>query len=107
MPNLGWRFVLCCLMQQQIEITRLIADLQARSIVHHYIIMQLVRSNARETDNPRAYLSGLAEELTQIVDQSLPLDDVRTAAMSMRQYFDEFLVNVGADLLIKQQSDKS
>lgn len=50
--------------------------------------MQLVRANARETDNPRAYLSGLAEELTQIVDQSLPLDDVRTAAMSMRQYFE-------------------
>lgn len=94
-------------MQKEIELTRLIADLQARSVVHHHIIMQLVRDNAREAGNPRAYLSGLAEDLTQIVDQSLPLDDVRTAAMSMRQYFDEFLVTVGAELLMKQQSDKS
>ena len=94
-------------MQKEIELTRLIADLQARSVVHHHIIMQLVRDNARQAGNPRAYLSGLAEDLTQIVDQSLPLDDVRTAAMSMRQYFDEFLVNVGAELLMKQQSDKS
>ena len=94
-------------MQKEIELTRLIADLQARSVVHHHIIMELVRDNAREAANPRAYLSGLAEDLTQIVDQSLPLDDVRTAAMSMRQYFDEFLVTVGAELLMKQQSDKS
>ena len=94
-------------MKKEIELTRLIADLQARSVVHHHIIMELVRDNAREAANPRAYLSGLAEDLTQIVDQSLPLDDVRTAAMSMRQYFDEFLVTVGAELLMKQQSDKS
>lgn len=94
-------------MQREIELTRLIADLQARSIVHHHIIMQLVRGNAKETSNPRAYLSGLADDLTKIADQSLPLEDVRTAAMSMRQYLDEFLVTVGADLLIQREADKS
>ena len=94
-------------MQREIELTRLIADLQARSIVHHHIIMQLVRGNARESNNPRAYLSGLADELTKIADQSLALDDTRTAAMSMRQYLDEFLVTVGADLLSRREADKS
>lgn len=90
-------------MKKEIELTRLIADLQARSIVHHHIIMQLVRDNARASDDPRAYLSDLTDELTKIADQSLPLDDIRTAAMSMRQYLDEFLVTVGAELLIRRE----
>jgi hypothetical protein len=86
-------------MQNKIELRRLIAELQARSVVHHHIIMQLVRHEARETSNPHAYLSGLTDDLTKIVDESLPLDDVRTAAMSMRQYLDEFLVTVGAGVV--------
>jgi hypothetical protein len=85
-------------MPNEIQTTQLITDLQARSIVHHHIIMQLVRLEAQNSDNPRAYLSGLTDELTKIADQSLPLDDIRAAAMSMRQYLDEFLVTVGAGL---------
>ena len=86
-------------MPNELQLTRLIADLQARSIVHHHIIMQLVRREAQHSDNPRAYLSVLTDDLTKIVDDSLPLDDLRTAAMSMRQYLDEFLVTVGGGLL--------
>ena len=86
-------------MQDDLRLTRLIADLQARSIVHHHIIMQLVRREALGSNNPRAYLSGLTDDLTRIVDESLPLDDLRAAAMSMRQYLDDFLVAVGAGLL--------
>lgn len=85
-------------MQQELQLTRLIADLQARSVVHHHIIMQLVSREAEGSTNPRAYLSGLTDDMTRIVDDSLPLDDLRTAAMSMRQYLDEFLVTVGAGL---------
>lgn len=85
-------------MQDELKLTRLIADLQARSVVHHHIIMQLVRREAREAANPRAYLSALTDDLTRIADDSLPLDDVRAAAMSMRQYLDDFLVTVGAGL---------
>jgi len=85
-------------MQNELQLTRLIADLQARSIVHHHIIMQLVRREAQGCANPRAYLSGLTDDLTRIADESLPLDDIRAAAMSMRQYLDEFLVTVGAGL---------
>jgi hypothetical protein len=85
-------------MQDELKLTRLIADLQARSIVHHHLIMQLVRREAQRSANPRAYLSGLTDDLTKIVDDSLPLDDLRAAAMSMRQYLDEFLVTVGAGL---------
>jgi len=86
-------------MQNEIELRRLIAELQARSIVHHYMIMQLIRREARDSPSPRAYLSSLTDDLTKIVDESLPLDDVRTAAMSMRQYLDEFLVTVGAGMV--------
>jgi hypothetical protein len=82
-------------MQDELKLTRLIADLQARSIVHHHIIMQLVRREARNAASPRAYLSSLTDDLTRIADESLPLDDVRAAAMSMRQYLDDFLVTVG------------
>jgi hypothetical protein len=83
-------------MQDELKLTRLIADLQARSIVHHHIIMQLVRREAQNADSPRAYLSTLTDDLTKIVDESIPLDDVRAAAMSMRQYLDDFLITVGA-----------
>jgi hypothetical protein len=93
-------------MQKELEISRLIAELQARSIVHHHIIMQLIRREARDSSNPRAYLSDLTDDLTKIADQTLPLEDVRTAAMSMRQYLDEFVVTVGADLLLSQRTDK-
>lgn len=93
-------------MQKELEISRLIAELQARSIVHHHIIMQLIRREARDSSNPRAYLSDLTDDLTKIADQTLPLEDVRTAAMSMRQYLDEFVVTVGADLLLSQGTDK-
>ena len=85
-------------MEQQLEMTRLIADLQARAIVHHHMLMQLVRREARASKDGRAYLSSLTDDLTRIVDQSLPLEDTRVAAMSMRQYLDEFLVTAGADL---------
>ena len=91
-------------MPQELQLTRLIADLQARSIVHHHIIMQLVRREAEGSANPRAYLSGLTDDMTRIVDESLPLDDLRAAAMSMRQYLDEFLVTVGAGLLSRPPS---
>lgn len=87
-------------MEDDLRLTRLIADLQARSIVHHHIIMHLVRREARESTNPRAYLSRLTDDLTRVVDESLPLDDVRAAAMSMRQYLDEFLVSVGAGITV-------
>lgn len=40
----------------------------------------------------------LTDDLTEIADQSLPLEDTRVAAMSMRQYLDEFLVTAGADI---------
>ncbi len=86
-------------MQNELELKRLIAELQARSVVHHHIIMQLVRREARDTSNPRAYLSGLTDDLTRIVDESLSLDDVRTAAMTMRQYLDDFLVTVGLGMV--------
>jgi hypothetical protein len=82
--------------QDELKLTRLIAELQARSIVHHHIIMQLVRREARDATSPRAYLSSLTDDLTRIADESLPLNDVRTAAMSMRQYLDDFLTAVGA-----------
>jgi hypothetical protein len=85
-------------MKDELKLTRLIADLQARSVVHHHIIMQLVRREAQGSTNPRAYLSSFTDELTKIADESLPLDDIRAAAMSMRQYLDEFLVTVGAGL---------
>jgi hypothetical protein len=93
-------------MASEPELTRLIADLQARSIIHHHILMQLVRREARESNSPRAYLSGLTDDLTQIADRTLPLDDVRVAAMSMRQYLDEFLVTAGADLLLEEPINK-
>jgi hypothetical protein len=86
-------------MKKVLEMTRLIADLQARAIVHHHILMQLVRREARESSDARAYLSVLTDDLTKIVDQSLPLEDTRAAAMSMRQYLDEFLVTAGTDVL--------
>jgi hypothetical protein len=88
-------------MQNELQLTRLIADLQARSIVHHHIIMQLVRREAQGAPSPRAYLSDLTDDLTKIADESLPLDDIRAAAMSMRQYLDEFLVTVGAGLVAR------
>ncbi|MET0338283.1 MAG: hypothetical protein ABW063_11065 [Caulobacter sp.] len=89
-------------MSNELDVARLIADLQARSIIHHHLLMQLVRREARESASSRAYLSELSEDLTQIADRTLTLDDVRIAAMSMRQYLDEFLVTVGADLLLDE-----
>jgi len=85
-------------MEKDLEVTRLIADLQARAIVHHHILMQLVRREARASNDARLYLSVLTDDLTKIADDSLPLEDTRVAAMSMRQYLDEFLVNAGADI---------
>lgn len=85
-------------MKQDREMTRLIADLQARAIVHHHILMQLVRREARAAKDARAYLSILTDDLTKITDESLPLEDTRVAAMSMRQYLDEFLATVGTDI---------
>lgn len=87
-----------CGMEKELELTRLIADLQARAIVHHHILMQLVRREARASKDARGYLSVLTDDLTKIADQSLPLEDTRVAAMSMRQYLDEFLVTAGADI---------
>ncbi|CAN7606879.1 hypothetical protein LJR164_004491 [Phenylobacterium sp. LjRoot164] len=83
-------------MDKELELTRLIADLQARAVVHHHLLMQLVCREADRTANPRAYMSALTDDMTKIIDDSLPLDDVRAAAMSMRQYLDEFLVDAGA-----------
>lgn len=91
-------------MQDELKLTRLIADLQARSIVHHHIIMQLVRREAQGAASPRTFLSSLTDDLTRIVDDSLPLDDVRAAAMSMRQYLDEFLVTVGAGIPLQPKA---
>jgi len=85
-------------MEKELELTRLIADLQARAIAHHHILMQLVRREAQASNNARDYLSVLTDDLTKILDQSLPLEDTRVAAMSMRQYLDEFLVTVGTDI---------
>lgn len=83
-------------MKKDLEVTRLIADLQARAIVHHHILVQLVRREARASKDARLYLSELTDDLTRIADDSLPLEDTRVAAMSMRQYLDEFLVTAGA-----------
>lgn len=85
-------------MEKELELTRLIADLQARAIVHHHILIQLVRREARASMDARGYLSLLTDDLTKVADQSLPLDDTRVAAMSMRQYLDEFLVTAGSDI---------
>lgn len=85
-------------MEKEMELTRLIADLQARAIAHHHILTQLVRREALKSSDARGYLSVLTDDLTQIVDESLPLDDTRAAAMSMRGYLDEFLVNAGVGL---------
>lgn len=82
--------------QTYLDFTRLIADLQARSIVHHHIIMQLVRREATASGDERKYLSVLTDDLTRIADESLPLEDTRAAAMSMRDYLDDFLVRTGA-----------
>lgn len=90
-------------MQKELELTRLIADLQARALVHHHLLMLLVRREAQQSPNPRAYLSALTDDLTKIADESLPLDDVRVAAMSMRQYLDEFLVTASIPTLASAQ----
>lgn len=84
-------------MDEGLDLTRLIADLQARSVIHHHIIMQLVRREARESGDVRKYLSVLTDDLTMIADHSLPLDDTRAAAMSMREYLDDFLVRAGVE----------
>ncbi len=81
--------------QTELDLTRLIADLQARSIVHHHLIMQLVRREATASGDARKYLSGLTDDLTRITDETLPLDDMRAAAMSLRDYLDDFLVRAG------------
>ncbi len=85
-------------MEKELELTRLIADLQARAIAHHHILTHLVRREALKSSDARAYLSALTDDLTKIVDESLPLEDTRAAAMSMRGYLDEFLVNAGVGL---------
>lgn len=82
-------------MQAELELTRLIADLQARAVAHHHILLQLVRREALHSGDPRGYLSALTDDLTKIVDESLPLEETRAAAMSMRAYLDEFLVSAG------------
>lgn len=94
----GWdpSHVLDCAMQQEVDLTRLIADLQARSVIHHHIIMQLVKREAHASGDVREYLSILTDQLTMITDKSIPLDDTRAAAMSMREYLDDFLVRAGA-----------
>jgi hypothetical protein len=84
-------------LQKDIDLTRLIADLQARAIVHHHIIMQLVQREAAASGDARKYLSLLTDDLTRIADESLPLEDTRAAAMSMRDYLDDFLVSVAID----------
>lgn len=85
-------------MERELELTRLIADLQARAIAHHHILIQLVRREALQSGDARGYLSGLTDDLTKIIDDSLPLEDTRAAAMSMRGYLDEFLVSAGIGL---------
>lgn len=87
-------------MQTEPAMTRLIADLQARAIAHHHILMQLVRREARASNDARAYLSSLTDDLTRILDESLPLEDTRAAAMSMRGYLDEFLVATGTESVV-------
>ncbi len=87
-------------MEKELELTRLIADLQARAVVHHHLLMQLVCREADRTGSPRAYLSNLTDDMMKVIDNSLPLDDVRVAAMSMRQYLDEFLVTAGAATMV-------
>ncbi len=79
----------------EVNVTRLIADLQARSVVHHHILMQLVQREAAASGDVRKYLSRLTDDLTRITDESLPLEDTRAAAMSMRDYLDDFLVRTG------------
>lgn len=81
----------------ELSLTRLIADLQARSIVHHHILMQMVRREAAASGDARKYLSVLTDDLTRIADETLPLNDTRAAAMSMRDYLDDFLVRAGAE----------
>jgi hypothetical protein len=81
--------------QTDLDLTRLIADLQARSIVHHHILMQLVRREADASGDARKYLSALTDDLTRIADESIPLEDTRAAAMSLREYLDDFLVRAG------------
>ena len=84
--------------QTELNVTRLIADLQARSVVHHHILMQLVQREAAASGDVRKYLSRLTDDLTRITDESLPLEDTRAAAMSMRDYLDDFLVRTGVGL---------
>jgi hypothetical protein len=79
----------------EFNITMLIADLQARSVVHHHILMQLVQREAAASGDVRKYLSRLTDDLTRITDESIPLEDTRAAAMSMRDYLDDFLVRTG------------
>ena len=76
----------------------MIADLQARSVVHHHILMQLVQREAAASGDVRKYLSRLTDDLTRITDESLPLEDTRAAAMSMRDYLDDFLVRTGVGI---------
>ena len=84
--------------QTELTVTRLIADLQARSVVHHHILMQLVQREAAASGDVRKYLSRLTDDLTRITDESLPLEDTRAAAMSMRDYLDDFLVRTGVGI---------
>ena len=84
--------------QTELNVTRLIADLQARSVVHHHILMQLVQREAAASGDVRKYLSRLTDDLTRITDDSLPLEDTRAAAMSMRDYLDDFLVRTGVGI---------
>lgn len=79
----------------ELDVMRLIADLQARSLVHHHVLMQLVQREATASGDVRKYLSRLTDDLTRIADESLPLEDTRAAAMSMRDYLDDFLVRTG------------
>ena len=82
--------------ENNVDLARLIADLQARAIVHHHIIMALVRREAATSGDPRRNLSGLTDDLTRIADESVPLEDTRAAAMSLRDYLDDFLARAGA-----------
>ena len=84
--------------QTELNVTRLIADLQARSVVRHHILMQLVQREAAASGDVRKYLSRLTDDLTRITDESLPLEDTRAAAMSMRDYLDDFLVRTGVGI---------
>ena len=65
--------------------------------MHHHILLQLVRRKADASGDERKYLSGLTDDLTSIAGESIPLEDTRAAAVSLRDYFDDFLARAGTE----------